>query len=60
VNNAKLKKTTVALPDDVVEFLRQRATLNISSMTSELVRVVRDRMHQERRSADRNATRTVD
>jgi hypothetical protein len=48
MNRAQCKKTTLQMPPDVVEWLRQRAAHNISSMTAEIVRVIRDRMHQER------------
>jgi Arc-like DNA binding domain len=42
------------MPSDVVEWLKKRAAHNVSSMTTELVRVVRDRMKQDRR-AERQA-----
>ena len=48
MNQAQFKKTTLQLPPDVVEWLRLRAKHNISSMTAEIVRAVRDRMHQDR------------
>ena len=54
MNRAPVPKTTVRMPPDVVEWLQQKAAHNISSMTAEIVRVVRDRMHQDRR-AERQA-----
>jgi hypothetical protein len=57
MNQAQFKKTTLQLPPDVVEWLRQRAKHNISSMTAEVVRAVRDRMHQDR-TAERSEVRS--
>jgi hypothetical protein len=37
------------MPADVVEWLQQKAAHNITSMTAEIVRAVRDRMAQEGR-----------
>jgi hypothetical protein len=48
MNRAKAPKTTMRLPPDVSEWLRDPAANNVSSMTAEIVRVVRDRMAQER------------
>jgi hypothetical protein len=59
VNNAQLKKTTMQMPPDVIEWLRRRAAHNVSSMTAETIRVLRDRMHQDRR-AERNGAGAVD
>jgi plasmid stability protein len=55
MNRAQAPKTTLRMPPDVVEWLKLRAARNITSMTAELVRVVRDRMAQERR-AERKAS----
>jgi hypothetical protein len=54
MNRAQAPKTTVRMPPDVVEWLQQRAAHNITSVTAEIVRVVRDRMAQEGR-AERKA-----
>jgi hypothetical protein len=48
MNRAQFKKTTLQLPPDVVEWLRQRAKHNISSMTAEITRAIRDVMDQDR------------
>jgi Arc-like DNA binding domain len=53
MNRAHAPKTTLRMPPDVVEWLKLRAAHNVSSMTAELVRVVRDRMAQERRAERR-------
>jgi hypothetical protein len=37
------------LPPDIIEWLKLKAALNVSSMTTEMVRVVRERMAHERR-----------
>jgi len=50
MNRAPAPKTTVRMPPDVVEWLRQKAKHNVTSMTAEIVRVVRDRAAQERRA----------
>jgi Arc-like DNA binding domain len=47
MNRAQAQKTTLRMPADVVEWLQQRAAHNITSMTAEIVRVVRDRIAQE-------------
>jgi hypothetical protein len=47
MNRAQAPKTTVRIPPDVVEWLQQRAEHNITSVTAEIVRVVRERMAQE-------------
>jgi hypothetical protein len=49
MNRAEAQKTTLRMPSDVTEWLKLRAANNVSSMTTELVRVVRDRMAQDRR-----------
>jgi plasmid stability protein len=59
MNRADAQKTTLRMPSDVVEWLKIRAAHNVSSMTTELVRVVRDRMAQDRR-AERQAAAVVD
>jgi hypothetical protein len=59
MNRAEAHKTTLRLPRDVTDWLRSMAAHNVSSMTTELVRAVRDRMAHERR-ADRKAEVTVD
>jgi hypothetical protein len=48
MNRAQAPKTTVRMPPDVVEWLQQRAAHNITSVTAEIVRVVRERMARER------------
>jgi hypothetical protein len=50
MNRAQAQKTTLRMPSDVTDWLKLRAADNISSMTTELVRVVRDRMAQDRRA----------
>jgi hypothetical protein len=59
MNRAQAPKTTLRMPPDVIEWLKLRAAHNVSSMTAELVRVVRDRMAQDRR-AERKAEVAVD
>jgi hypothetical protein len=51
MNQAQAPKTTLRMPPDVTEWLKQRAAHNISSMTTEVVRVLRDRMCAERNEA---------
>jgi hypothetical protein len=51
MNRADAQKTTLRMPPDVIEWLKLRAAHNVSSMTTELVRVVRDRMAQDRHAA---------
>jgi hypothetical protein len=48
MNRAQAPKTTMRMPPDVVEWLQQRAAHNITSVTAEIVRVVRERMARER------------
>jgi hypothetical protein len=60
MNNAQAPKTTLRIPTDVTAWLKLRAEHNISSVTAEVVRVIRDRMHQDRRAERNGATRTVD
>ena len=43
-------KTTFRLPPDVVEWLKHQAAHNITSMTTELVRVIHERVAQEGRA----------
>jgi Arc-like DNA binding domain len=50
MNRAQAPKTTLRMPADVVEWLKLRAERNITSMTAEMVRVVRERMAQEGRT----------
>jgi hypothetical protein len=50
MNRAQAPKTTLRMPPDVIEWLKLRAAHNVSSMTAELIRVVRDRTAQERRA----------
>lgn len=49
MNKAPAPKTTARMPPDVVLWLQQKAKHNVTSMTAEIVRVVRDRAPQERR-----------
>jgi hypothetical protein len=48
-------KTTIRIPVDVIDWLKVRAAENISSMTTELARVRRERMAQERRERAKGA-----
>jgi plasmid stability protein len=58
MNNSQLKKTTMQLPDDVIAWLKRRATHNVSSMTSEAIRALRNQMHEDRRAEQKEgATR---
>jgi Arc-like DNA binding domain len=50
MNKAHVKKTSFAMPSDVTDWLKKMARHNVSSMTSEIVRVVRDRMNQDLRA----------
>jgi hypothetical protein len=50
MHRAQAPKTTLRMPDDVVIWLRQQAAHNVTSMTAEIIRVIRDRMHQDRRA----------
>jgi hypothetical protein len=52
MTRAHAPKTTVRMPPDVVEWLQQRAAHNITSVTAEIVRVVRERMAEEERAAE--------
>ncbi len=53
MNRADAPKTTLRMPPDVVEWLKRRATHNVSSMTAEIVRVVRERMAADDQRAAR-------
>lgn len=44
-----LSRFTLRLPDDVKEWVARRAARTASSLNSEIVRVLRDRMDQEAR-----------
>jgi hypothetical protein len=47
MNRAQAPKTTVRMPPDVVEWPHKKAAHNITSMTAEIVRLVRERMAKE-------------
>jgi hypothetical protein len=55
MNRAQAQKTTLRMLRDVVEWLQQRAAHNVTSMTAEIVRVVRDRMAAEEGRAEKAA-----
>jgi hypothetical protein len=59
MNRAKAPKTTVRLPADVSEWLKDRAAHSVTSVIAEIIRVVRDRMTQDSR-AERQAEAAVD
>jgi hypothetical protein len=59
MNRAEAPKTTIRLPADVSEWLRDRAAHSVTSMTAEIIRVVRDRMRQDRR-AERKVEPAID
>jgi hypothetical protein len=59
MNRAKAPKTTIRLPADVSEWLRDRAAHSVTRVTAEIIRVVRDRMAQDRR-AERDAEAAAD
>lgn len=50
MNRARAPKTSFRIPPDVSEWLKHQAARNVSSMTAELVRLVRDRMAEEDRA----------
>jgi Arc-like DNA binding domain len=50
MNRADAQKTTLRMRSEVVEWVKKRATHNVSSVTTEFVRVVRDRMAEEGRA----------
>lgn len=53
MNRADAQKTTLRMPPDIAEWLKMMAARKISSMTTELVRVCRERMAQDRRAERR-------
>jgi hypothetical protein len=53
------KNTTVKLADDVRAKLAEWARTNISSMTAELNRSVRERAERERNKEQRQCTRVI-
>jgi hypothetical protein len=50
MNRAQAPKTTIRLPADVSEWLRDRAKHSVTSVTAEIIRVVRDSMAHDRRA----------
>jgi hypothetical protein len=50
MNRAQAPKTTVRLPADVSAWLRDRAAHAVTSVTAEIIRVVRERMDQDVRA----------
>ena len=48
MNRADAQKTTLRIPSDVTDWLKLRAAHNVSSMTAELIRAVRECMARER------------
>jgi hypothetical protein len=49
MNQAEAMKMMVKVPPDVRQYLEETAAYNITSMTAEIVRSVRDRMAREQR-----------
>jgi hypothetical protein len=47
MNRAPAPKTSVRLPADVTRLLQQKATHNVTSMTAEIVRIVRQEVARE-------------
>jgi Arc-like DNA binding dprotein len=50
MNRAQAPKTTIRLPADVSEWLRDRAAHSVTSVTAEIIRAVRDRIAPDRRA----------
>jgi hypothetical protein len=53
MNQAQAAKMTVKIPDDVRQFLEAQAAENVTSMTAEMVRSVRERKARDERKAAR-------
>jgi hypothetical protein len=49
MNQAQVAKMTVKIPPDVRQWLEAQAAYNVTSMTAEVIKVIRDRMARERR-----------
>ena len=55
MNKSNAPKTTMRLPDDVVDWLKSKAKRNVSSLTAEVVRAIRAVAAQEHRERADNA-----
>jgi hypothetical protein len=49
IEEAKITRLLVRVPPDAREWLKAKATRNVSSMAAEIIRSVRDRMEREQR-----------
>jgi len=52
VNRSPAPKTSVRLPEDVTRWLQKKAEYHVTSMTAEIVRIVRGQIRAEMRQMD--------